>query len=231
MRFRPGGPLLVLAVTAAVGFLLASQLGGSERFSQRLSAESEGDLARILSSLTTEADSLRDEISNLKLQLLSLETSSQQDDAAEDAAEQQLAALAVLAATVPVTGPGVEVTITDPEDSVGYDTMIDIVQELRDAGAEAVAINQRRVGPTSSFGERSGEVTLDGEVLTRPYVVRAIGAPATIEGALKIPGGVTDTLRSLDGVAADVVRRAKVDLPSLSRTPTFRVARPVGSGS
>ena len=64
-----GGRTVVLIVTAIVGFLLVGQLRGTERFRQRLSAESEGDLTRILASLTTEADALRTEISDLRLRL------------------------------------------------------------------------------------------------------------------------------------------------------------------
>ncbi|MFP5377144.1 MAG: DUF881 domain-containing protein [Acidimicrobiia bacterium] len=226
-----GGPVLVVAATAVVGFLLVGQLGTTERFSQRLESESEENLARILASLTAEADALRDEISDLKLQLADLRTSSRQADSAERAADQQLQALAVLAGTVPVTGPGLVLGIEDPERSVTYDTLIDAVQELRDAGAEALAVNDRRVGVASAFSQRDGEVLLDGEVLSRPYRIAAIGQPTTLEGGLKIPGGVLDTLGALRGVRAEVSRAAGIDVPALARPPAFRAARPVGSAS
>ncbi len=111
---RFGGPVVVVVLTAVMGFLLIGQLRGTERFRRRLEAESEGDLTRILASLTTEADSLRDEVSALKLQLVRLETSSARDQAGVDAADDQLRALQVLAGTVPVTGPGLVVTVEDP---------------------------------------------------------------------------------------------------------------------
>src|SRR5947208_13262676 len=104
---RIASRIAVALVAAAVGFLLVSQLRGQPRFTQRLEAESEGDLARILSSLNTETDSLRDEIATLKIQLITLQTSSQQDATAARAAQDQLDALEVLAGTVPVHGPGV----------------------------------------------------------------------------------------------------------------------------
>jgi uncharacterized protein YlxW (UPF0749 family) len=223
------GPLFVLLVTGLVGFLLVSQLRGTQRFSQRLSAESEGDLARILASLTTEADALRDEISTLKLQLVDLEASSRNDQAAAKAAEDQLQALEVLAGTVPVAGPGVSLGVQDPANSVGYDTMIDIVQELRDAGAEAVSVNGLRVGVSSSFAGKDGRILLDGVVLAPPYQVAAIGQPATLEGGLKIPGGALDALAALKDVRADLQRAARLDLPPLARPPAFRTARPVSS--
>ncbi|HEX2699985.1 MAG TPA: DUF881 domain-containing protein [Acidimicrobiales bacterium] len=224
------GPVLVVAATAVVGFLLVGQLGTSQRFRQQLQAESEEDLARILASLTDEADALRDEISDLRLQLVNLNNSSRQDGTADRAAREQLKALSVLAGTVAVTGPGLTLVVDDPEDAVGYDVLIDAVQELRDAGAEAVAINDLRMGVASSLAQRDDRILLDGSPLSPPYRVTAVGQATTLEGGLKIPGGVLDALDALRGVRAEVQRSAKLDVPALSRPPAFRVARPVGSG-
>ena len=229
-RADVAGRAMMVAATAAVGFLLVSQLGTSERFSQRLEAESEEDLARILASLTDEADALRDEISDLKLQLVNLRNSATQEGAADRAAAAQLEALAVLAGTVPVTGPGLTLVIEDSDGAVRYDTLLDALQELRDAGAEALAINDVRVGAASSLSEREGRVLLDGSPLAAPYRVTAIGQATTLEGGLKIPGGVLDTLDALRGVRAEVQRSARLDVPPLAKAPAFRVARPVGSG-
>ena len=226
-----GGPFLVLLVTGLVGFLLVSQLRGTERFRQRLEDESEADLTRILASLTTEADSLQDEIGSLRLQLLTLETSSERDETAAQTAEQQLRSLEVLSGTVPVAGPGVTVFVDDPRQAVGYDSLIDIVQELRDAGAEAVGVNDLRVGVASAFAERDGRIALDGMTLEAPYTVEAIGQPSTLDGGLKIPGGAVDALRALRGVEVRVERATALEIPALTRPPSFRVARPVGSGS
>lgn len=228
-RRVPGGALLVVGATAAVGFLLVAQLGAGERFSRRLEAESEEDLTRILASLSEEADALREEIGDLQVQLVDLRASSRQDDSSERAARQALQQLSVLAGTVPVTGPGLVLSVEDPGGAVRYDNLIDTVQELRDAGAEAVAVNGHRVGATSAFTQRDGAVALDGSVISPPYRVAAIGQPTTLEGGLKIPGGILDTLDALRGVRAAVQRSARLELPALSRVPAFRTARPVGS--
>lgn len=226
---RPGGSLLILLVTALVGFLAVSQLRSSQRFSQRLQAESEEDLTRILASLTTQADALRDEATSLRLQLVSLEAASKNDAQATASARDQLQALQVLSGTVAVTGPGIALDITDPAGSVAYDTMIDVVEELRDAGAEAIAANGHRVGPASAFAQQGSEVLLDGAALSPPFRVSAIGQPDTLEGGLKIPGGALDSLVALKGVSAEVHRLTKVDIAALERAPTLKVARPVVS--
>src|SRR3982750_1441913 len=121
MRSSVLGKVLVALVAALVGFVLVSQFRGQRRFSRQLQAESETDLARILSSLDGEADSVRDEIASLRLQLQAVESSTRQDDAAARTAQEQLADLEVLAGTVPVHGPGIAVEVADPDHSIRHD--------------------------------------------------------------------------------------------------------------
>ena len=228
-RLRAGlaGPVLLAVAATAVGFLLVGQLQGERSERAPLEAESEGDLARILADLNAEADALQGEIAELRIQLSDLRRSSQDETAAAEAADEQLRSLQVLAGTTPVQGPGVLVTVTDPNGSITYDTLIDIVQELRDAGAEAVAVNDVRIGVATAFAERDQKITVDGTVLTPPYRIAAIGQPATLDGGLKIPGGAVDAVSTIRGVKVDVARRVEVDLPALDRPPQFDAARPV----
>jgi uncharacterized protein YlxW (UPF0749 family) len=215
---------VIVAVAAALSFFLVSRLGSDEDLEARLRTASEADLARILSGLNTESDLLREELSALRLQLRELETSTERGQAAESAAAARLEALSVLAGTVPVQGPGIIVTVTDPEEVVGYEDLLDAVQEVRDAGAEAVAINGLRVGAASAFSGEDGRVLLDGRPLRPPYRLEVIGDAGTLQGGLDIPGGVVDSLTSQPKVEVDVGRRSRLELPALLRHPTFQVA-------
>jgi uncharacterized protein YlxW (UPF0749 family) len=237
-RWRPWGTrrpvlttsrLLVVAVTMVGGFATVAQFRGTARARATLQGDSPEDLTRILASLNTGADALRDEISNLKIQLLSIQNSAQQNDAARRAAEDRLRSLEVLAGTVPVFGPGVEARVDDPRDAVTYDLLISTVEELRDAGAESVAIDGHRLGASSWLGADGNQLTADGEALSTPYVIDAIGDPATLDSGLRIPGGAIDSLTALAGVTVDVHRQARLDLAALPRVPAFGTARPVGS--
>jgi uncharacterized protein YlxW (UPF0749 family) len=228
-RFRrdAGWKLLVLFTAGLISFLAVSQLRGPDRFREQLSAETEGDLARILASLSTESNALQEELASLKVQLATLQSSSAEQGNASAEAANQLDSLRVLAGTVPVTGPGLRMEVADPNGQVTYDVLVDAVQELRDAGAEAITINGRRLGVSSSFGVRDGKVTLDDVPLPVPYTIDAIGPAATMEGGIKIPGGALDTLRALKGVSVDHHRVNAMDMPALADAPTFRTARPV----
>lgn len=219
-------PVLILIVAALVAFMAVSQLRGPDRFSQQLSSENEGDLARILASLESESTAQQDQLSQLKVELANLKNSSATQGAASAAVNAELNSLQVLAGTVPVTGPGLDLVVQDPNNQVTYDVLVDTIQELRDAGAEAIAINGKRIGAQSSFTTSNHQISLDGAALNAPYDIAAIGPAATMEGGLQIPGGSIDTLKALNGVAAEIHRSNSLTLPALASPPVFHSARP-----
>lgn len=223
---RTGARALVALSAGLVGFLLAAQLRATEGVTERLEAESEEDLTRIFASLNEESAALRDEISELRLELAALESSAARDQLAREAAARQLEALEILAGLVPARGPGVGVRIQDPAGAFEYGLLLDLVQELRDAGAEAIAVNGRRVGARTAFSSRRGQVAVDDQVVSAPYEVVAIGDPATLEVGLRIPGGAADTLGALQGVTVELERRSEVLVPALEHPPSFTVATP-----
>ena len=223
------GAVGVVVVAILGGFAAVAQLRGTAQAHATLQADSPEDLTRILASLNSGADALRDEISNLRLQLFSLQTSTQRDAAARHAAQDRLRSLEVLAGSVPVFGPGVEARIDDPRRAVTYDLLVSAVEELRAAGAEALAVNGRRLGATSWLSAGSNQLLVDGIAVSAPFLLDAIGDPATLDGGLRIPGGTVDNLSALAGVTITVRRQARLDLAAVERPPTFAVARPVGS--
>ena len=120
----------------------------------------------------------------------------QQQSARLDEEAQRLEVLGILAGTLPATGPGIRLRITDPDNRVTAAMLIDTVQELRDAGAEAIQVGRVRVVASTSFVDGPDGVVADGTELRPPYEFVAIGDPATMKSALDIPGGVLETLRS-----------------------------------
>jgi uncharacterized protein YlxW (UPF0749 family) len=80
--------------------------------------------------------------------------------------------------------------------------LLDVVEELRGAGAEAIQFGSVRVTTSTSFEGDGGVVTVDGTELPAPYRVLAIGDPKTLDTALNIPGGVAATVRAAGGQLA-----------------------------
>ena len=91
---------------------------------------------------------------------------------------------------MPVTGPGIRITITEETGQVDIDSLLDTVQEMRTAFAEAMQFNgQVRVVASTSFEDGVGGIYVDGTLLEPPYVIDVIGDPATLHGGMVFPEG------------------------------------------
>lgn len=129
------------------------------------------------------------------------ESSSRQ--AALDQARQDTDVYGILAGTLPATGPGVRITITDDQGEVGANTLLDAIQELRAAGAEVMEFNDRiRVVAQSAIEETTEGIELDGSVLEAPYVIEVIGEPTALAGSLDFPGGPVESVEEEGGTVS-----------------------------
>jgi len=123
-------------------------------------------------------------------------------------------------------------TITDPHASVRADDLVDAVEELRDAGAEAMQLSGVRiVASTAIVDDPHGGVDVDGTSLRPPYRLVAIGDPKTLTSALSIPGGVVDTVAGRPGARAILTTSPSVSVTALRRLTTPRYARPAPTSS
>ncbi|HET8615953.1 MAG TPA: DUF881 domain-containing protein [Actinomycetales bacterium] len=214
--------LLVALLVAALGFAIVVQLRQTEQ--QGLASLRQSDLVRILDDVGDRRDRLAAEASDLESQRRQLSDVRTGDQAALDAARSRASTLGILAGTVAAKGPGVEVYITDPQASVRAATLLDLVQELRDAGAEAIQIGSARVIASTSFTDVDGGIAVDNVMLRAPYTVRAVGDGQTMATALEIPGGVIASMPA--GAHATVATHDEVEVTALHALPDPQYARP-----
>lgn len=207
------GQLLAGVLCAALGFGVVVQVRQTNV--SGLADLRESDLVRILDDTTERGDRLAGEVQDLEATRRQLTQGSDQAQAAADAAAARAREYGLLAGTLAAHGPGVVATITDPGARLRSTNLIQLVQELRDSGAEAVQVGTARVVAQTAFTDGSGGVLVDGALQRSPYVVTVIGDPATLATALDIPGGVRETLRSA-GADLDVQQRPGEDGVSLT---------------
>ena len=217
--------LLATVLALLLGFGMVTQV--QQYRATGLENMRQEDLVTLLDGVNQQSGKLGDEINRLTRTRDSLRAGGG-DAAAIKAAEDRLGALGILAGTVPATGPGIVLTIPDPERKIQPNNVLDAVQELRDAGTEAMQIGDVRITASTWFGlSMDGRLIVDGKTLQAPYVVKAIGDPHTISTALAIPGGVLETLRQL-GIAATVQSEKSVQVTALraSKTPGYAQPEP-----
>ena len=137
---RLSSRLTVAAVAALLGVLVIGQLRGQAGV-PGLSALSATELTQLIANLTTGNDQLRDEIAELQRQESHLVATKQRGETTVDELTADLQRIRAWSGITPVTGQG-SLTIQGP---IGGDGVEDLLNELRNAGAEAVAVAGVRI--------------------------------------------------------------------------------------
>jgi uncharacterized protein YlxW (UPF0749 family) len=222
------GALAVL-LCVLLGVAIVTQVRQNES-GDSLETARPADLLVLLDSLQQREAALNTEVTDLQRTLAQLQASGSSDAAAIENAQARLAALSILIGTVAATGPGVTLTIEDKASGVPAETMLDVINELRAAGAEAMEIRGGaaavRVGVDTWVVGTPGALVVDSATLNPPYSVLAIGDPPTLAAAMNIPGGATDSVERVGGSMV-VQQSDRVDITALRQPKPRQYAQPV----
>ncbi|MFD4572373.1 DUF881 domain-containing protein [Streptomyces sp. NPDC058417] len=206
--------LIVALLLFGLGFGLAVQVASTSDDGNALRGARQEDLVRILDELDDRSQRLEDEKQGLEKQREELENSSDQAEEARKQTVEKEKQLGILAGTVAAEGPGITMTIEDTKGTVEPDMLLDAVQELRAAGAEAIQVNGVRVVAGTFLTDSGNGVGVDGNKINAPYRFKVIGKPQDLEPALNIPGGVVQTLEKEQATVV-VERSTKIVVDAL----------------
>jgi uncharacterized protein YlxW (UPF0749 family) len=228
---RPGrGQVVAGILCGALAFAVVAQAHTTAGGSGVTAARTQ-DLLTILADLQGRADRLRSQVSDLQLTQARLSGGGAGTQAALAEARSRAQTLGILTGTVAARGPGVVLTVSDPRHRVRADVLLDAIEELRDAGAEALQLSGVRIVASTALVDSDGSVVVDGHKITAPYRLVAIGDARTLASALGIPGGVIDSVQALPGAQATVTQSPSVSVTALRPLSTPRYARPAASQS
>lgn len=142
------------------------------------------------------------------------------------------------AGVVDVEGPGLEITINDPdptEDMGGssdwiqdnYDELPIAVNKLKEAGAEAVSINEQRIISRTDIMLIGDHLNVNNVPIASPYVIKAIGDPDKLEAMMNVKYGILYVMRNKLNLKIDVKKKDELVIPRYSGQLRFRYASPV----
>jgi len=220
---------LAILLCLVLGIAIVTQ-ARQTRSGDSLETARPADLLVLLDSLRQREATLNTEVTDLQNTLNSLQASGNTDQAAIQSAQARLAALSILVGAVGATGPGVTLKIEDPGPGVTPEAMLDVINELRAAGAEAIEINDAhqsvRVGVDTWVVGVPGSLTIDNKALSPPYSILAIGDPPTLAAAMNIPGGAEDSVKRV-GARMSVQQADRLDVTTLRQPKPHQYAQPV----
>jgi uncharacterized protein YlxW (UPF0749 family) len=205
--------LWVAAVLLGLGVATIAQLRSQRNLQKTLYSEDEQVV--LLGQLVDANHRLRAEISVLSTQQAAYDAERQGTVLEKLVAD--LNQVRLLNGAAVVAGPGVELVLDGPLNALDLQ---DTLNELRNAGAEAIALNGVRLTVSSVFDVTpSGELRLGDQVMGRPYCLQAIGDPQTIEAALLRRGGILAVLeRSYPALSTQITQHERLVL-DVSRAP------------
>ena len=117
------------------------------------------------------------------------------------------------------------VTIQDPNGALKASQMFNVLEELRNAGAEVVELNGVRLVTSTWFEDEGGAIVVDGTALSSPYEWTVVGDPETMDRALEIPGGALATVRTA-GAEASTALEDEVKITAVAPPQEPEYAQP-----
>lgn len=183
---RPLAQVSIALVALLLGLLVVAQLHSQSSGSQ-LDTLSAQELTVLVANLNTRNDQLRKEIAGLDEEARALQVAKARGDTSLDQLGQDLARVRGWAGLDAVEGMGVRLTVAG---QLPGQAVEDLVNELRNAGAEAIAIGGVRIVPGSVVAGPPGGLSVENTGLTDPFEIAAIGDPQVLTGTLTRAGGV-----------------------------------------
>ncbi|WP_336722901.1 DUF881 domain-containing protein [Cellulosimicrobium cellulans] len=225
LRPRASRSQIVVGVLCALlGFALVVQVSQTQE--DQLSSLRQSDLVRLLDDVTQRSGELEDQVSSLESTRDELQSGSGRERAALELAEQQAETLGILSGRLPAEGPGVEIEVVEGAEALDAFALFNVLEELRNAGAEAMEVNGVRLVASSYFEDSADGVVVDGQTITSPYRWNVIGDPSTLETALEIPGGAMASLRA-DGARTTITQQDRVEVAATVEPGAPQYATPV----
>lgn len=214
--------LCMTGLLAFIGVFTVAQLRAQRHI--RSVGYDRDEQAALLSELVDANRRLRAEIESLTAQQAAYAGENRSAVLEELVAE--LNRVRALGGAVEVSGPGIELLLDGPQSAL---ELQDVVNELRNAGAEAVALNGYRLVVSSVFVvEDQDSIMVDGQAVVRPYRFEAIGDPDTIETALLRPGGLLALFRhTYPNLVIQITQQTKLVLGMHRPQPVFKYAEPI----
>jgi len=220
---RPRSQIALAAIALLLGFLLVVQVR-AQQAGTGLEAQSSQDLTLLIANLATRSDALRAELADLQRQLDTMSAAKARGETSVGQLRSDLERVRLWAGLEPATGPGVRITVDGPVPAVA---MVDLVNELRNVGAEAIAVDGVRVVAGSVVAGPPRGLSIDNTALGPRVEITAIGNAPTLTGALTRAGGIVAQVQATYAdVGIEVTPLDAVEVPATERTLVPVVGQP-----
>jgi uncharacterized protein YlxW (UPF0749 family) len=200
----------LFAVAVLIGMLGVGQLNSQARPIE-ISALSATELSTLIETLTARNRELRSGLADIRDQLRQYEVSGPRSESALQVSREDLRRITAFGGLAAVDGQGIVMDVNGNLDAIALN---DLINELRNAGAEAIAVDAIRVTARSVATEGPRAMELDGVEVGEQFTLRAIGSPDGLLGAMERPGGIISQLKLFIRATIQIRQAESVELPA-----------------
>lgn len=214
--------LSLFGVAMLIGLLLVGQLRSQAR-PVELRSLSAQELSTLIETLSTRNAELRDGLANLREEVRTYQQAQAGGQSTLEVTEEELRRITAFGGLAGVLGQGIVMQVDGALDAIAVN---DLINELRNAGAEAIAIDGIRITARSVAAMGAGSLEVDGQPIGSAFTIRAIGAPDGLFSALDRPGGITTQLEQSVAATIAIQESERIRLPATRLDLTPEVAQP-----
>jgi len=235
-------PKIILSVfSILVGVLLASQIKLQVELIVPVTIRSLQETQNEINQINNEIIELNNIVMQKEEELKVLEGILEDDRKIEDILLEDLKYNMAIFGKTPLEGPGIEIVMYDNIDTIieGFDIndyiihdvdILNVLNDLKIAGAEAISINDQRVISTSEIKCGGPIIRINGRSIATPFVIKAIGDPKLLMASVNAPGTYGDTLRSVFAIGFEPEAKDKVAIPAYAGNFSYKYAKSVEEG-
>lgn len=210
-------------VALVIGALLVGQLRSQARPIE-LASLSAQELSTLVQTLSARNAELNDALTDLRGQITDYERAEAEGQSNLALGREELMTVQMFGGLAAVQGQGI---VIEAEGSFDPIAVNDIIQELRNAGAEAIAVDDIRITAASVAVLGTSAIEIDGVPIGRTFEVTAIGSPDGLESAWTRPGGIKTVLEQSIQARFTVRQDDVLVVPGSARDLQPTAARPV----
>ncbi|MDD2446964.1 MAG: DUF881 domain-containing protein [Tissierellia bacterium] len=239
---KNNNPKIILAFfSILVGMLIASQIKLQVDLIVPVTIKSFEDTQNEINLINSEIIELNGIIKQKEEELQILENILVDDRNIEDILLEDLKYNMTISGRTTLEGPGIQIVMYDNMDTVieGFDLndyiihdvdILNVINDLKIAGAEAISINDQRVISASEIKCGGPIIRINDRSIATPFVIKAIGDPKLLMASVNAPGTYGDTLRSVFAIGFEPEAKDKVVIPAYIGGFSYKYANSVEEG-
>jgi uncharacterized protein YlxW (UPF0749 family) len=212
----------LFAVAMLVGLLAVGQLNSQARPTE-ISSLSAQELSTLIETLIARNRELRTGLADIREQVRQYEVSGPQSESALQVSREDLRRITAFGGLAAIDGQGIVINVDGELDAIALN---DLVNELRNAGAEGIAVDEIRVTARSVAVQGPRALEIDGVEVGRRFTLRAVGSPDGLLGAMERPGGIISQLKLFISATIQIRQAESVQLPATTVSLLPAIGKP-----